>query len=131
MWSVATKKQIGADVVTPGAVLSVAFSPKGKMLASGGQDRDVRLWDMPIGSARIMHGHTDWVNGVAFSPDSKTVVSGSSDGTVRLWAAANGTQISDSLTGNAGAVRCVAFSPNGNTVASAGDDSTIRIWTLS
>jgi WD40 repeat protein len=131
LWSVATQTQIGGDVVTPAPVLSVAFSPNGKMLASGGQDTDVRLWDVPIGSARSMRGHTDWVNSVAFSADSKTVASGSSDGTLRLWAVASGTQISDSVTDNAGAVRCVAFSPNGRTLASAGDDRNIRIWTIS
>jgi WD40 repeat protein len=91
----------------------------------------VRLWGLPIGSARILPGHTDWVNSVAFSPDSKTLASGSSDGTVRLWAVASGTQVGVNLTGNAGVIRCIAFNPNGRTVASAGADRSIRIWSIS
>ena len=59
-------------------VYSVAFSPDGTMLASGGRDRTVRLWDVGTGTLRnTLTGHTDYVYSVAFSPDGTMLASGS------------------------------------------------------
>ena len=68
------------------AVLSVAFSPCGRQLASGSGDSTVRFWDLstqlPLHECR---GHTSWVLAVAWAPDARLLVSGGRDGQVRLW----------------------------------------------
>jgi WD40 repeat protein len=64
----------------------VAFSPDGRLVATGSDDHTVRVWDARTGrELRRYTGHTDTVTGVAFSPDGRQVLSGSDDKTVRLW----------------------------------------------
>ncbi|MDP6546547.1 MAG: WD40 repeat domain-containing protein [Phycisphaerae bacterium] len=68
-----------------GSVYSVAFSPDGKRLASGGWG-GIKIWDTVTGKKLLaVDGHSDRVMSVAFSPDGKRLASGSEDKTVKIW----------------------------------------------
>ncbi|WP_373534009.1 protein kinase [Microcoleus sp.] len=109
------------------AVLSVAFSPDGKVLASGSYDKTIELWEVATGrKITSLTGHSNYVLSVAFSPDGRVLASGSFDKTIKLWEVATGRVI-NSLSGHSEVVSSVAFSPDGQVLAS-GNDKTIKLW---
>ena len=109
-------------------VVSVAFSPDGGKLASGGFDRAVKLWNAETGLEQAtLLGHEGWVSAVAFSPDGSVLASGSHDQTIKLWDAATGYELAG-LSGHLGNVYSLAFSPDGSTLASGSLDATVRLW---
>ena len=110
------------------AVVSIAFSPDGKTIASGSWDSTIRLWD--VATSRHLHtliGHTSDIQSVSFSHDGQTLASGSSDKTIRLWDVATSRHL-HTLIGHTSDIQSVSFSPDGQTIASGGGWDTIRLW---
>jgi hypothetical protein len=67
-------------------VQSLAYSGDGRLIASGGFDRVVRLWEAASGQERRRYdGHAGWVHGVDFSPDGQRLASAGGDGTILVW----------------------------------------------
>jgi serine/threonine protein kinase len=114
------------------AVRSIAFSPDGTHLASGGNDAAVRLWDVATGEMNVL-GRSEpgesglaYVSCVAFAPDG-TVASASSDRVIRLWSALPGGAV-HILSVCRYAPRSLAFSPCRKDLAAGGSDGTVSLW---
>jgi WD40 repeat protein/tetratricopeptide (TPR) repeat protein len=110
-----------------GRVFLLAFSPGGKLLATGGDDTTARVWDLAaVPPAVILRGPKATISHVAFAPDGKTVASASAGG-VRLWDPRAG-RVRSEFQGVSGWRGPLAFSPNGNLLATGVDGRAMRLW---
>jgi len=125
-----------------GSISSIQYSIDGSKIASGSNDKSVRIWDANTGKELLkMTGHEDFINSISFSPVGRRVASCSRDGSIRIWDSLSPLTNGNSETDTALAVindaydTCfkVAFSPDGLLLASQGrmnDEyvDIIRIW---
>ena len=111
-------------------ILAVKISPDGKMIASGGWDKTIKLWNLQTGQLlKTFIGHEQLVSAIAFSPDSQILASGSKDSSIKLWNIQTGELIR-TLKGHELSVLSLAISPDGETLASSSADGTIGLWKL-
>ncbi|MEK6705313.1 MAG: WD40 repeat domain-containing protein [Bdellovibrionota bacterium] len=113
-------------------VRSVAFSPNGKMIASGSDDQTIRLWDTKTGKLiRMLNVEYCTAESVAFSPDGKVLAAGYNDGTIQLWDIETGKNIStlkDYSGSSVYVVYSIAFSPDGTLLVSGNLLGQVMLW---
>jgi WD40 repeat protein len=120
-----------SSTLTPGAVLDLAYSPDGALLALSPDRYAVNVWDLSDLAKPLYTVHTSFtgaINDLTFSPDGSLLATGGYDGEIRLYDAQSGN-LALVIPGDA-AVGSMAFSPDGSLIASGGiyDDSLVRLW---
>ncbi len=111
-------------------ILTVQFSPDGKLLATGDANGTARLWNIENGQQiRSFEGHTGWVWQVNFNPDDTTLVSCCENGMIKLWDV-NTEQCLHTIQQDTVRSWLSSFSPDGTLLASGRTDQTIKIWDI-
>ena len=116
-------------------IQTMAFHPTGELLAAGGTDGAIYLWQTANWQrVGILHGHTSAVRTLAFAPpgtilnDQSLLVSGGADGQLRFWHLQNGQGQPGYTLKRSGYLRALAFSPDGAQLVSGSDDQTVCLW---
>jgi WD40 repeat protein len=106
-----------------------AFSADGRLLALGGADPRIEIWDTATAERlRVLIGHENLIYKVTFAPAGHLLASSGADGTLRTWDAETGD--GDIFREHDGDVRGVVFAPDGRSLASVSSDGTLRLWPL-
>ena len=132
LWNVGRHVLNATIPYNAGAITSVAFSRHSNLLAAGGSDGTVLLWNTATHTRRLLsvaRGPGSPVRSIAFSPNGDLLAAGTG-AEVGVWHVATGRQLGGRLTGPTGAVYSVAFSPDGVTLAAGGSSGNVVFWNV-
>ena len=139
LWRVSDQRLIRTLVGHQSTVSSVAFSPNGQFVASGGDEAlgssigHVKLWRVSDGAFLFdfkVPAGSGLAYSVAVSPDGTLLASAHANGNIYLLRMSDGALVR-TLSGHTDQVFAVAFSPDGTMLASGSGDRTVRIWRVS
>ena len=126
IWDLSALTIFSLPIPNRGGILTIAFSPDGREMATGGKDNSVVITNVQTRQTLMVLPTQNWVRDIAYSPDGTWLVTVSDDHRVRVW---------DSLTGDErfamaqeGIVTEVTISSDSRWIATTGDDQTVRVW---
>ncbi|MEM6453065.1 MAG: WD40 repeat domain-containing protein [Cyanobacteria bacterium P01_D01_bin.105] len=111
------------------AVRAVVFHPDSRFLATGGVNKDIKIWDLQGRSRVKIFTQESEVLSLAFSPDGRWLASGDLDGNIRIWNWRMG-QLIHTLTAHTHLIADLAFTPNSQELISGSGDQTLKIWNV-
>jgi WD40 repeat protein len=130
LWQTSTNKQIGVLEGGSSGLATLLFSPDGGTLIAGGEDKIIRIWDLPFKTLRFkLKGHSDRIHSLAVSPDGSTLASVSRDKTIRIWDVSTG-KILAILRPNLNEIESVAFCKNGQLLATGILHGPLIFWNM-
>jgi WD40 repeat protein len=131
LWGIARPGDRKTFPVTTGLVYCLAISPDGRILAAGGGDGHVRIWELATQTETWTSRDLGWpIRALAFSPDGARISVAGGDvqrGTAVLFHVASGEE-DFTLDGHTGAITAIQFSGDGREILTAGIDAAVRIW---
>ncbi len=136
LMELATGRERWTSIAADEGITALAFSPDGKVLASGAGwvESDIRLWDVASGTeiARLA-GHRGWISAMVFWPDGKTMASASADQTIRLWDISDlrHPRMARVFHGHKLEVWRLALLPDNSTLVSGSKDGSVYFWDTS
>ncbi|PCJ61998.1 MAG: hypothetical protein COA73_07110 [Candidatus Hydrogenedentota bacterium] len=128
IYDIRKAKRVGSYGKGYDSMLAGDISPDHRMVALGGPDKKVRVYDTNDGALLYeMDKHTDWVQSIRFSPDGELLATSDRGGGLYYWQAANGRFV-EPLPGHNSAIHDMAYTYDSNIMATAGEDGTVILW---
>ena len=128
-----------------GIAIHIEWSPDGALVATGGNDGLVKLWDTSdwtvsqalLNEGNVQIGGRSPIDAIAFSMDSRRIAVAVPGASLRVWATESGAELihwpnsgDPSYEPHRGQVTDLAFSPDGGRLASSGHDRTVKVWSV-
>ena len=133
LWSLPPPLDLTATSAHAGAVRAVEWDPSGNVLATAGDDGDIRLWN-PVGLRPLSNAfprlHSDAVRALKFTPDGRYLVSAGRDGNIIVWDWRTRRPIGGPVHGHDRWIFDLAIAPDGRTLATASWDNTVKLWSI-